>query len=176
MDQGELEAAWKQLLVMEEEARSPDFDMNRYQWESRMKCLAAQIHVSRNEFDQAETIIRENLNKVRKNLLKKREGNLLRILGEVQMRRNEAEKAIATLNQALEILHEVENPRQLWQTCSCLATVYERMGRSAEAHEQWGVASKIIQNSADDLVNRELRDKFLHAEPIRGILSKAVPV
>jgi tetratricopeptide (TPR) repeat protein len=174
IDQGNLEAAWKRLKAMEEESKSSDFDMNRYQWESRMQYLVAQILVYRNDFDQAEAIIQRNLKKVRKVQMKKREGGFLRILGEVQMRNNETDSAMATLNKSIQILKEVGNPRHLWQAHGSLAAVFDETGRFGEAREQWGAASQMIQNTADGLTDRELKDQFLHAGPIREILSKAV--
>ena len=176
MDQGDLDASWKRLMAMEEESKSPDFDMNRYQWESRMQYLVAHILMSRNDIDQAEAVILINLEKVRKDRLKKREGSFLRILGEVQMRRQETDNATATLHESIRILKEVENPRQLWQAHGSLAAVYDETGRSSEAREQWGAASQIIQNTADGLTDRELRDQFVHAEPIRKILSKSAMI
>jgi tetratricopeptide (TPR) repeat protein len=174
LDQGNLEGAWKQLKAIEEESKSSDFDMNRYQWESRTKYLTAQILVHQNNLDQAETIIQDNLKKVRRDLLKKREGSFLRVFGEVQMNRNETDNAITTLNEAIQILQAVENPRQLWQAYDSLASVFAQTGRHSEAMEQWGAASTIIQNTAEALSDRELREGFLKAEPIRKILSKAV--
>jgi hypothetical protein len=47
------------------------------------------------------------------------------------------------------------------------------MGRRSEAKEQWGLASDIIQNTAEELSDRELREGFLNAQPIREIFSKA---
>ena len=116
--------------------------------------------------------IQENLEMGRKDLMKKREGSFLRLLGEVQAKRNESENSIKTLNESIQILKEVENPRQLWQAHCSLASTFKKMGKGSEAQEQWGAASDIIQNTAKGLSDRELRDGFLNAEPIREILSK----
>ena len=87
------------------------------------------------------------------------------------MKRDENENAIRTLNESIQILKEVENPRQLWQAYGSLASAYDEMGRPSEAKEQWGAAKDIIQNTAKGLSDRELREGFLNAEPIREILS-----
>jgi Flp pilus assembly protein TadD len=110
---------------------------------------------------------------VRKDLMKKREGSFLRVLGEVQMKRNENDKALTTINEAIQILGEVGNPRQLWQAHDSLASAYDKMGRRSEAQEQWGAAAEVIQNTAKGLSDRSLRENFLNAEPVREILSKA---
>ena len=171
-DQGNEDTAWKRLKSLEEESRSEDFDMNRYQWESRLNLLTAQILLHRNDIGAAEAVIEKNLASVRTQHMKKREGSFLRLLGEVQRRRNEYESAVTTLNEAIRVLTEVENPRQLWQAHDCLASTLKEMKRSSEAREQWGRAAKVIQNSANALSDRSLREGFLKAQPIREILSQ----
>ena len=172
-DQGNQDTAWERLTSLEQESRSADFDMNRYQWESRMNCLTAQILLHRNDIDAAEVVIQRNLHSVRTQHMKKREGSFLRLLGEVQRRRKEHENAVTTLNQAILILAEVENPRQLWQAHQSLATTLKELKRPSEATEQWGRAAEVIQNSAKALSDRGLREGFLKSRPIREILSRA---
>jgi tetratricopeptide (TPR) repeat protein len=169
-DQGDEDTAWKRLKSLEQESRSEDFDMNRYQWESRLNLLAAEILVHRNDIGAAEAIIQKNLDSVRRQHMKKREGSFLRLLGEVQRRRNEYESAVTTLNEAVRILAEVENPRQLWQAHHSLASTLEGLKSSSEAREQWGRAAEVVQNVAAALSDRGLREGFLQARPIREIL------
>jgi len=119
------------------------------------------------------TSMSENLDKVRKDLMRKREGGFLRLLGEVQTKRNKNDSAMTTLNEAIQILKEVENPRQLWQAHASLGVIFSNLNRTSEANKQWGAASDIIQNTAEGLSDRELREGFLNAQPIREILSQA---
>ena len=172
-DQGNLDGAWKKIKATEQEVKREDFFFHRYQWESRMNYYAAQILLHRNDLGQAEVIIQENLKMVRRELMKKREGSFLRLLGELKAKRNESDNAITTLNESIQILKEVENPRQLWQAHHSLASTFDKMGRRSEATEQLGAAAEVIQKTAEGLSDRELREGFLNAEPIREILSKA---
>ena len=103
--------------------------------------------------------------------MKKIEGRFLRLLGEVQMKRNESDNAIRSLSEAILMLKEVGNPRQLWQAHASLATVYGKLGRGAEAREQWGAAAEAIHKTANGLSGPELREGFLSAKPIREILA-----
>ena len=121
----------------------------------------------------AETLIQENLKMVRRELMKKREGSFLRVFGEVQAKRNENDNAILTLNEAIQILKEVGNPRQLWQAHASLGVIFSNLKRTSEANEQWGAASDIVQKTAEGLSDIELREGFLNAQPIREILSRA---
>ncbi len=89
------------------------------------------------------------------------------------MKRNEANNAISTLREAIQILKEIGNPRQLWQAHASMASVYAKLGRVSEAGEQWGTAAEVIRKMANGLSNRELREGFLSAKPIREILAKA---
>jgi Flp pilus assembly protein TadD len=87
------------------------------------------------------------------------------------MKRNESDNAIQSMSEAVLILREVGNPRQLWQAFASLASAYEKLGRESEAREQWGAAAEVIQKTANGLSDRELREGFLNANPIRDILA-----
>lgn len=97
----------------------------------------------------------------------------MRLMGEVRIRRNEFEKAIENFGEAIVILKEVGNPRQLWQVHASLAAAYSKLGRFSEELSQWGAAAEIIHNTANDLSDRQLREGFLKAAPIRKILAKS---
>jgi Flp pilus assembly protein TadD len=109
----------------------------------------------------------------KKTHLKKREGGFLRLLGEIQIRKGESDNAMKNIGEAITILEEVGNPRQLWQAHSSLASAFHKLGRSSEAKDQWGAASAVIRDLANGISDRELKEGFLGAEPIREILSKA---
>ena len=170
---GRTEEAWNRLTAFKEESKSSDFHLARDQWESRMNYLCARIMLDRTENGGTSEFIDQNLEIVRKGGLKKREGCLLRLLGEFQIKRGESGNAISTINHAIPLLKEVGNPPQLWQAHASLGSAFEELGRLGEAREQWGAAAQIIQNTAKGLSDQELREGFLKAEPIRQILAKA---
>ncbi|MCK5196174.1 MAG: hypothetical protein KAQ71_20340, partial [Desulfobulbaceae bacterium] len=114
-DQGKVDAAWDRMNSFKEESRSKDYDLFRHRWESRMNYLAAQILLFRNEISKADALVQEGIKTAQILNFKKREGGFLRLLGEIQIRRNEPENAITNLGEAISILEEVRNPRQLWQ-------------------------------------------------------------
>jgi len=172
-DQGKLESAWKRIEPLKEEAKSKDFDMDRLQYESRMNYLGAQILLHRSDLPETENIIRKNLEMVRKKHMKKREGSFLRLLGELQIRRNDTENGINNLYEAITILREVGNLRQIWQAHASLALSFKKTGRSSEAREQWGAAAEVIQRTASGLSDRNLREGFLNAKLIQEILANA---
>jgi class 3 adenylate cyclase len=173
LDQRKIDEAWKRIRATDQESKGETFNYNRYQWESRMNFHATQIHLLRNDLDQAEAIIQDNLKKVHYELMKKREGSFLRLLGELQMKRNEHEKAIKTLIDAILILKEVGNPRQLWQAHASLALAFEGLNRRSEGREQWGAATEVINQTANSLADLDLREAFLRAEAIKEIFSRA---
>lgn len=174
LDQRNFDEAWKRIKGIEQETKGESFDWNRYQWESRVDYYTSQILLNRSSLDEAETIIQESLKKVRTDLMKKREGSFMCLLGGVQTKRNESNSAITNLNKAIQILKEVENPRQLWQAHCALASTFDRMGRRSEAKDQWGAASDIIKKTSERISDRELQEDFINADPIREILSKAM--
>jgi hypothetical protein len=76
------------------------------------------------------------------------------------------------MSEAILILRKVGNPRQLWQAHGSLASAYSKLGRESEAREQWGAAAEVIHKTANGLSDRELREGFLNASPIREIFRK----
>jgi tetratricopeptide (TPR) repeat protein len=172
-DQGKVDAAWDRMNAFKQESRSKDYDLFRHRWESRMNYLGGQIFLFRNELTKADALIQQGIKEARTLHFKKREGGFLQLLGEIQTRRNKPENAIANLGEAISILEEVGNPRHLWQAHAALASAYNKMGRHSEEQEHWGTAAEIIQNTANGLSDRELREGFLHADPIQRILAKA---
>jgi len=172
-DQGKLDAAWDRIESFQEESKSRDYDGLRSHWESRMNYLTGQIILARNDPARAKSVVEKSLESMRKEHIAKREGSLLRLLGEVQIRRNELENAISSLSEAVLILKKVGNPRQLWQAHSSLASGFSKLGRSSEARDQLGAAAETVMKAGDGLSDRQLRDDFFQAKPIREILSKS---
>ena len=170
-DQRNVEEVWDRITSFEEESKSADYNEGRQRWEARLDFLASLILLERENVDQAGVRITKNLESSRRTHMKKIEGRFLRLLGEVQMKRNESDNAIRSLSEAILMLKEVGNPRQLWQAHASLATVYGKLGRGAEAREQWGAAAEAIHKTANGLSGPELREGFLSAKPIREILA-----
>jgi class 3 adenylate cyclase/tetratricopeptide (TPR) repeat protein len=172
-DQGNTEEAWDRIKSFEEESKSPDYYRSRDRWEARLDCLTSLILLQRDSIDEAEVRIIRNLEISRREHTKKIEGRFLRLLGEVQIKRKEFDRAISSISEAILILKEVGNPRQLWQTHASLASVYDKLLRESEAREQRGAAADLIHKTANGLSDRNLREGFLNAKPIRNILAKA---
>ena len=125
-DQGNPDGAWDRIKSFETESRGDDFSRLRDLWFARMDYLASQILLQRDDVGKAEAIITENLEKSRREHMRKNEGRFLRLLGEVQMKRNESDNAIRSFSEAILILKEVGNPRQLWQAYASLASAYDK--------------------------------------------------
>jgi len=81
------------------------------------------------------------------------------------MKRKEFDHAISSIGEAISILKEVGNPRQLWQTHASLASAYDKLRRGNEAREQRGAAAELIHKTANGLSDRGLREGFLNAKP-----------
>jgi tetratricopeptide (TPR) repeat protein len=172
-DQGKTEEVWDRIKSFEEESKSPDYYRARDRLEARLDFLASLILLQREKVDEAEVRITKCLEISKREHTNKIEGRFLRLLGEVQMKRKESDNAIQSLSEAVLILKEVGNPRQLWQAYASLASAYDKLRRESEAREQWGAAAEVIRKTASGLSDRELREGFLSAKPIRAILAKA---
>ena len=171
-DLGDSDLAWVRMKSFEQESRGDDYTRSRDRWGSRLEALEATILLERDDVAQAELIVLRNLPTAQREHMKKYEGRFLRLLGEVQTRRGEFDQARASLNEAIRILGEVGNPRQLWQAHGSLASSYERMGRGSEAREEWGKAAEIIRKVDSGLADRQLGRDFLNARQVREILAK----
>ena len=77
------------------------------------------------------------------------------------------------MSEAIAILQEVGNPKQLWEAHASLGRALDQAGRSSEGGEHWGAAATTIQGVAKGLSDRELRESFLNADPVREILARA---
>jgi len=172
-DQGKIEEVWNRIKSFEEESKSAEYSRARDRWEARLDFLASLILLQREKVDEAEVRITKCLEIARRQYAKKIEGRFLRLLGEVQMKRNESGTAISSVREAILILKKVGNPRQLWQAYASLASAYDKLRRESEAREQWGAAAEIIQKTAKGLSDRKLREGFLNAKPIQEILANA---
>jgi class 3 adenylate cyclase/tetratricopeptide (TPR) repeat protein len=172
-DQGNMEEVWDRIKSFEEESKSADYNRGRDRWEARLDFLASLILLQREKVDEAGARITKNLEISRREHTKKIEGRFLRLLGEVKMRRNKSDNAISSMSEAILILKEVGNPRQLWEAHASLASAYDKLRRGSEARDQWGAAVELIHKTANGLSDRNLREGFLNAKPIRDILAKA---
>jgi len=172
-DQGKTQEAWDLIKSFEEESKTSDYSRSRDRWEARLDFLTSLILLQRDKTDEADARIAKNLEISKREHTKKIEGRFLRLLGEAQMKRNDSDNAIRSLSDAILILKEVGNPRQLWETRASLAAAYDKLRRGSEAREQWGAAAEVIQRTAGGLSDRELREGFLSAKPIRDILASA---
>jgi class 3 adenylate cyclase/tetratricopeptide (TPR) repeat protein len=172
-DQGNTEEVWNRIKSFEEKSKSPDYYRQRDRWEARLNFLTSLILLQRENVDEAGFRITKNVEISRREHTKKIEGRFLRLLGEMRMKRNESDNAIRSLSEAILILKEVGNPRQLWEAHTSLASAYNKLGRLSEAREHWGAAAVLIRKAANGLSDRKLREGFLNAKPIRDILAKA---
>ncbi len=172
-DQGRNDEAWDRIKAFEEESKSPDYYRNRDRWQARMDFLASLILLRRGKVDEAGTRITKNLEIARREHTKKIEGRFLRLLGEVEINRNESDNAIRSLNEAVSILKEVGNPRQLWEAHASLASVYDRVQHGSDARAHWGAAVDVIRRTASGLSDPNLREGFFNAKPICDIFAKA---
>jgi tetratricopeptide (TPR) repeat protein len=172
-DQGNPDAAWDRMKSFKEETKSDDYIRARDRWEVRMDYLTSQILLLRNDVDQAKSLIQKNLEIIRREHSRKMEGGFLRLLGNIQFRRNESDNAIATLKEAIHLLKEVGNPRHLWQTHATLASTFDKLGRLSEKREQWQAAMAVVESTADELKDEGLKTTFINAAPIREIIERA---
>ena len=80
--------------------------------------------------------------------------------------------ALNNMGQAIHILLEVGNPRKIWEAYASFGSVFSKMGRLSDARHQWRMATDVINRTANDLSDQDLREGFLKAGPVLEILSE----
>jgi class 3 adenylate cyclase/tetratricopeptide (TPR) repeat protein len=172
-DKENLSDASDQIKLFSQESKDDNYDRARDRWEVRMEYLLAKIHLMEGEYDPAEKIILKNLKKTRKDHSKKMEGGFMRLLGEIKYRNKHIDGAIETLSESISILNKIGNPRTLWEAHAALAKIMQNAGKNSEARTNWNAAASIIKNVSQRLFDKQLREGFLQASPVREILSNA---
>ena len=172
-EMGKADEAWEDLACLEEAIASPDYDFNRDRWDARMKDLKGLILLKKGDLDGAQKMVEQGLEVATKRQYKKYIGRAERLSGQILAKRDAYDLAEAKLREALSKLKEVGNPKQLWITHIALARLYEKMNRPDLEREQWQAAASVINSTADDLEDEELRTTFINAKPVREILENA---
>jgi tetratricopeptide (TPR) repeat protein len=172
-EMGDFDGAWNHIEKYEENIVHPDYALMRDRWLNRMNFLKGNILIDRGELGIAEQIACQCLETATQNKWLKHVGRAERLYGEVFIRKREYEQAEDKLKSALEKFEEVGNPKQLWITCIALARLYEIINRPDLEREQWQTAAAVVNSTADDLEDEELRTTFISAKPVQEILENA---
>ena len=107
-------------------------------------------------------------NSSRKNIVKGR-----RLRAQVLMAKGQFEESDRELATALQIAHEVGNPRQLWTTHAAVGELRNAQGRPEEAQKAFADAVAVIDTVAGSLTDNELRETLLNSESIQAIRNAA---
>jgi tetratricopeptide (TPR) repeat protein len=172
-EMGKTDEAWEDLVFLEKEIESPDFDFMRDRWSVRMKDLKGVILLKRGDLDSADGVVREGLKIATKRKYKKYIARAERLSGQILSEKGAYDRSEEKIKEALTKLEEVGNPKQLWLTHTALAKLYGKMNRSDLELKQWQAAASIIESTANDLEDNELQKTFVNASPVQEILVNA---
>jgi len=172
-EMGKIDEAWKHIILFEEQSASPEWDLIRHRWMTRMKDLKGRILLGRGDLDGAEKIAHQCLSVATKWSMKKYVGRAERLLGWTLTSKSAYDQAEDHLKVALNKLEEVGNPKQLWITHTALAQLYEKMKRPDLEQEQWQAAKAIVESTADGLDDEQLQATFINAAPVKEIMERA---
>ncbi len=78
--------------------------------------------------------------------------------------------AIEHLQEARGLAGEIGLPGELWQIEASLGELHAELGNRAEAHRSRFRAAETVRRLADGIRDRELRQRFLSATPVRSVL------
>jgi tetratricopeptide (TPR) repeat protein len=172
-EMGKIDEAWDYLVRFEEISLAPGYEFYRQRWLTRMNDLKGRIALDRGNLDGAENLANDCLQIAKDWGYKKCEGRAERLMGQMLTARGGCDQAEDHLRTALSKLEAVGNPKQLWMTHTALARLYEKMKRTDLEREQWQAARAIVESTADELDDEQLRATFINAAPIREIIEQA---
>jgi tetratricopeptide (TPR) repeat protein len=170
---GKVNKTWEHLTRYEKESSHSDYDYIRWRWSMRMKDLKGTILLRKGDLDGAEKLARECLDDATSYKQRKYMGRAERLLGRILTERGAYDQAESELKAALPNLEKVGNPKQIWLTHTALARLYEKMNRQDLVRNHWQSAASVINSTADDLEDEELRTTFINAKPVQEILENA---
>jgi tetratricopeptide (TPR) repeat protein len=81
-------------------------------------------------------------------------------------------RAIEHLHQAHALAHKIGVPKELWQIQSRIGELYEKCGETEEAREAFSRAAQTLRMLAQKIRDEELREGFLSAPQVRGVLRR----
>jgi tetratricopeptide (TPR) repeat protein len=172
-EMGKIDEAWEHINRFEVESSHPDYVLLPDRWLTRLKDLKGTILLGRGELDGAEELAEECLGISKKRGFLKYIARAERLFGKILTVRGRYDQAAIKLQSALTKLEDVRNPKQLWITHTALAQLYEKMKRFDLEREQWHAAASIVESTAEELQEEELREAFINAAPVREITERA---
>lgn len=78
--------------------------------------------------------------------------------------------ALEHLQEARGLAGEIGLPGELWQIEASLGELHGELGNGTEAHRSRSRAAEIVRRLVDGIRDRELRQRFLSATPVRSVL------
>jgi len=168
--EGDYAQAEKYLEDLSQKAETdPGYLINRHRWEVRSLCTLGEISLFKGEADEALKCAQKAFEIAEKTLNKRGMIRASRLMGELYLHRKEFSKAEEKLNEALAKAKEVGNPPHLWKTYSSLGKLKEAQGLNWEAKKQYKEALRIIEDVSSNLADENIRNIFLHSDPIKRI-------
>jgi predicted ATPase/class 3 adenylate cyclase len=96
-----------------------------------------------------------------------------RLQGNIYAAQGKFDEAQNELQQALKMAEQLGNPTQLWKTHQALGGLFFKQGKNDHASAKYLNTIKIVQGIAEKLTDPELKEGFLHSEPIREVFAQA---
>ena len=82
----------------------------------------------------------------------------------------DTKRAIEHLREARELAKKIGLPGEIWQIQSRLGELHERRGQEAEAQKVYSLAAQTLRELALKIRDEDLREGFLSAPLVRGVL------
>ncbi|HEY9420812.1 MAG TPA: hypothetical protein VIW92_05320, partial [Thermoanaerobaculia bacterium] len=95
----------------------------------------------------------------------------LRALAVLRRMDGDGAAAMEHLQEARGLAGEIGLPGELWQIEASLGELHGELGNVAEARRSRSRAAGIVRRLADGIRDRELRQRFISAAPVRSVLN-----
>ncbi len=150
----------------------PQFQPNA-RWRYAQHCVhtLGEVLLALGEPDRALALANECLAEAERTVSRRNIVKARRLRGQVFAGQGKPADAETEYRAGLEVAREIGNPPQLWRTLDVLGQALAEQGDAAEAGAAWTEAFAVIEQTAADLDDDELRQTFLagaEVEAIRG--------
>jgi hypothetical protein len=96
----------------------------------------------------------------------------LRSLAVLSEFEGDTKRAIEHLHEARALAKKIGVPGELWQIQSRIGHLHERRGEEVEAREAFSLAAQTLSELAQKIRDEDLREGFLSAPRVRGVLGR----
>jgi tetratricopeptide (TPR) repeat protein len=168
---GDFDGAEEQYKIVERVVRipKPPERLDLWRYAQHLFHSVGELCLKRDEYDKALSYANECLSLAESGKSRKYMAMGWRLRGKVYWKQGKMKQAEKELSIALEMAQEVGNPPQLWKTFLSYGNLKQSLEKIKEAQIAYRHALQVIDEVAEKIEDRQLKETFLHSDHVREI-------